>query len=154
MKTATLFLTLALVLSASTAQAADALKKFKNENAVAFMDYKCSLKESAKQLIFADADVDVLAMGMMLNTRERVLSVRMTARTGTKQSSDLLLFLKTISGGVDKMSYSFDSKLGAVLAIEELTSNEGRTRTLKIQMTEESGTTETTVVCSAALIGN
>ena len=52
------------------------------------------------------------------------------------------------------MNYSFDTKLGSVLAIEEVSSDEGRTQTMKIKMTEDSGTTETTVVCKAALIGN
>lgn len=154
MKKTSLFLALALVLSASWAQAGDSSKKFANENGVAFMDYKCSLAESAKRLIFAEADVDILSMGMMLNTGERVLSVRLTARTGTKQSSDLLLFLKRALKNDDKMTYSFDSKLGAVLAIEEVSSSEGRTRTMKIQMTEDSGTTETSVVCTAPLISN
>lgn len=154
MKMTSLLITLALVFTASIAQATDAAKKLANENGVAFMDYKCSLSDSASRLIFAEADVDIMATGMMLNTKERVLSVRLTARTGTKQSSELLLFLKRVSREDNKMNYSFDTKLGAVLAIEEVSSDEGRTQTMKIKMTEDSGTTETTVVCRAALINN
>lgn len=154
MKMTSLLITLALIFTASNAQATDGAKKLANENGVAFMDYKCSLAESASKLIFADADVDILATGMMLKTKERVLSVKLTARSGTKQSSDLLLFLKRVSREETKMNYSFDTKLGAVLAIEEVSSDEGRTQTMKIKMTDDSGTTETTVVCRATLIGN
>lgn len=152
-----LLVTLALIVTASIAQASDVAKKLANENSVAFMDYKCSLSESASRMIFADADVDVLATGLMLKTRERVLSVRLTARTGTRQSSDLLLFLKRISREESKTNYSFDTKLGAVLAIEEVSSDEGRTQTIKIKITDDSNTAEaneTTVVCKATQVGN
>ena len=154
MKMTSLLITLALIFTASIALATDAAKKLANENGVAFMDYKCSLSKSASRLIFAEADVDILATGMMLKTKERVLSVKLTARSGTRQSSDLLLFLKRVSKEENKMNYSFDTKLGAVLAIEEVSSDEGRTQTMKIKMTDDSGTTETTIVCKAALIGN
>lgn len=152
MKMTSLFL--ALIFLGSMAQAEGSSKESANENGVLFMDYKCSLAESAKRLIFADADVDVLETGVMLNTKERVLAVRTTARTGTKQSSNLLLFLKRISKNGNKATYSFDTKLGAVVAIEEVSSNEGRTRTMKIAIKEESGTTEATVECSATLTDN
>ncbi len=151
MKMASVLITLALVFTASMAQADNAAKSLANENGVVFMDYKCSLSDSASRLIFGEADVDILATGVMLKTNERVLSAKLTARTGTRQSSDLLLFLKRISKEENKMSYSFDTKLGAVLAIEEVGSDEGRTQTMKIKMTEDSGTTETTVVCKATL---
>ncbi len=155
MKTISLFLTLTiLTVSASLAQAGDEAKKMTNENGVAFMDYKCSKLESAKQLIFADSDVEFMASGMMLNSKERVLSVKLTARSGIKQSSDLLLFLKRISKADGKINYSFDTKLGAVLAIEEISSENGRSQTMKIQLIEESGTSETTITCATALGGN
>ncbi len=154
MKMKSLILTLSLVFTASMAHAAEAETKKTNENGVAFMDYKCVLAESAKRLVFAESDVDIMAMGVMLSTKEKVLSVKLTAKTGTKQSSDLLLFLKRISKVENKSTYSFDTKLGAVLSVEEVSSEDGRTQLMKIQMTEESGTTETMVSCTAALIGN
>ena len=148
MKINSLLLTLALVFSVSMAQAADDAKKLTNENGVAFIDSTCLLMNPAKRLVFADSDVDILSSGMMLKTRERVLLVKLTARSGLKQSGNMLLFLKRVSSVDRKSTYSFDTKLGATLAVEEDRSEDGRLNIMKIRLIEESGTTETSVACS------